>query len=118
MTKNDRLEMDSYVTINPLLLTDSTYSGQDISSLIQKALNRVEGNGATILIPDGEYTWDKSVDLVSNVHIIFGLNAKIKKTYRGDLFYGSSFGRQGYDAGVSNILLEGGYFIGDAEKRV
>lgn len=116
MTKNDRLEMDSYVTINPLLLTDSTYSGQDISPLIQKALNRVEGNGATILIPDGEYTWDKSVDLVSNVHIIFGLNAKIKKTYRGDLFYGSSFGRQGYDAGVSNILLEGGYFIGDAEK--
>ena len=86
MTKNDRLEIDSYVTINPLLLTDSTYSGQDISSLIQKALNRVEGNGATILIPDGEYTWDKSVDLVSNVHIIFGLNAKIKKTYRGDLF--------------------------------
>lgn len=116
MTPEDRLELDSYVTINPLLLESNTNRNQDIAPLIQKAIDRVGPNGSTILIPDGNYTWSRTVNLTSNVNIRFGLGARIVKNYKGDLFFGSSNGNQGYDAGVSNINIEGGRFVGNLEK--
>lgn len=116
MTSEDRLELDSYVTINPLLLERDTNRNQDIAPLIQKAIDKVGPNGSTILIPDGNYTWSKTVDLASNVNIRFGLGARIVKTYKGNLFYGTSYGKQGYEAGISNVNIEGGRFVGNLEK--
>ncbi|MDK9867028.1 hypothetical protein ACP3TM_08595 [Staphylococcus sp. IPLA37010] len=116
MTSEDRLELDSYITINPLLLERDTNRNQDIAPLIQKAIDKVGPNGSTILIPDGNYTWSRTVDLTSNVKIRFGLGARIVKNYKGDLFFGSSYGEQGYDAGITNVHIEGGRFVGDLEK--
>jgi len=115
MTKEDRIELDSYVTINPLLLAESTKIGQDIAPLIQRAIDSVGINGATILIPNGDYKWGQTVNLVSNIKIQFGTQARITKTFNGDLFFGASNG-QGYEAGVKNVTIEGGRFIGNLEK--
>jgi polygalacturonase len=105
-------DYDSKFSVLGQLVTGLPTDGvTDATSVLKTALEA--GTGKRLYIPNGTYIISGSIQLPSNIHLIFGANCTIKAKNAMNV----PFFKNDYTNGNTNIKIEGGIFDGNGANQ-